>query len=183
MRCAILLGLVPTLLGFAGVEAAPLKAVVFDLEIVAASPLERDDSTQAARAKKASEAMRHLLAGSSQVTLVDSAPAAAEIAKKLPLSACRGCDLDIARRLGADVEIATALQRSSPVILGFSGAVRDVRTGKLLRSAVVDIRGDTDEDWARGLRFLLRDRLLDPPLPDGTAALRALVDRGPAGQE
>lgn len=166
-------------MGFAPAPAqsAPLKAVAFDLEIVADSPMDRGSPAQTARAKKASDAMRRLLAGSGQVALVDIAPQASEIAKNLPLRSCNGCDLDIARTLGADVEITTALQRSSSVILGFSGSVRDVRTGKVLRSALVDVRGDTDETWAHGTTYLVKNRLLDPPLPDGADALRAAVDK------
>lgn len=175
------IGLAAAILGFAAssVQAAALKAVAFDLEVVADSPMDRGSPAQTARAKKASDAMRQLLAKSGQVALVDPAPQAAEIEKNLPLRSCNGCDLDIAQKLGADIEITTALQRSSNVILGFSGSVRDVRTGKVLRSALVDVRGDTDEMWAHGVKFLVKDRLLDPPLPDGPDALRTAVDKMP----
>lgn len=167
------------LIGFgpAAAEAAPLKAVVFDLELVDAGT--GPQSVEAARIKKASDDLRKLLLASGQVTIVDPTPQAAEIEKNLPLRNCHDCDLDIAKALGADIEITTAMQKISTVILGFSGSIRDVKTGKVLRSGAVDIRGDNDDMWAHGIKFLVKDRLLDPPLPQDEAALKAVVDKGP----
>ena len=155
--------------------AAPLKAIVFDLEPVDSS----FDGTAIPpdRLKRASVEIRKALADSAQVTLVDPAPEAAAIEKSLPLRSCNGCDLDIAKRLGADLEITTALQRTSDVIIGFSGSVRDVRTGKVLRSGLVDVRGSSDDLWRHGVKFLVKERLLDPPLPPSEEALRGLVDK------
>ena len=159
-------------------QAAPLKAVAFDLELVDSS-LEGSGGVPPERLKQASEQLRKILADSGQVTVLDTAPEAAAISKNLPLRNCHDCDLDIAKRLGADVEVTTALQRTSDVILGFSGSVRDVRTGRVLRSGLVDVRGNTDDLWRHGIRFLVKERLLDPPLPASGDALRALVEKAP----
>jgi len=37
--------------------------------------------------------------------------------------------------------------------------VEDAATGRTLRADSVDIRGNTDESWTRGLRYLIRERL------------------------
>jgi len=37
--------------------------------------------------------------------------------------------------------------------------VEDAATGKTLHADSVDIRGNTDESWTRGLRYLLRERM------------------------
>lgn len=158
-------------------QAAPLKAVVFDLELVDAGT--GPQTVEAARVKKASDDLRRLLLDSGQVTIVDPAPQAAEIAKNLPLRTCHDCDLDIAKALGADIEVTTAMQKISTVILGFSGSIRDVKTGKVLRSGSVNIRGDNDDMWAHGIKFLVKDRFLDPALPQDAAALTAVVEKAP----
>jgi hypothetical protein len=36
----------------------------------------------------------------------------------------------------------------------------DVATGKALRVVAAQIRGNTDKSWTRGLRWLVRNRLL-----------------------
>jgi hypothetical protein len=48
--------------------------------------------------------------------------------------------------------------------LSFKVEVSEVRSGKLLRGGQVDIRGNTDDMWLRGVRFLVKNRLTDPPL-------------------
>jgi hypothetical protein len=37
----------------------------------------------------------------------------------------------------------------------------DVATGKTLKGGSVDIRGNTDQSWDRGLKYLLEERVLD----------------------
>jgi hypothetical protein len=39
-------------------------------------------------------------------------------------------------------------------------AVRDAETARLVASMSVDMRGNTDETWLRGLDWLIRNRLL-----------------------
>jgi hypothetical protein len=152
-------------------SAAALKAVVFDIE-PAGDPL-----TPAAklRLKAASDQLRKIVAEKG-LTVVDTAPQAAKIKDNLPLSQCNGCDQDIAKALGADVEFATAVQPSSSVIFNLSGSVKDVRTDRVLREGVVDIRGEGEDVWSHGVKFLVKERLLDPPLPANSASLRAMVD-------
>jgi hypothetical protein len=37
--------------------------------------------------------------------------------------------------------------------------VREVGTGRLVRAGSVDIRGNTDESWRRGITYLVNRRL------------------------
>lgn len=159
-------------------RAEPLKAVVFDVEPVE-SLMEGPSGIPAARLAAASAEVRDLLTKSGTVTVLDLTPASAEIAKNLPLHTCHDCDLDIAKKLGADIEITTAVQKTTAVIIGISGSVRDVQTGRVVRSGVVDVRGNDPAVWAHGIKFLVRDRLLDPPLPVDAGALRAAMDKTP----
>jgi hypothetical protein len=75
-------------------------------------------------------------------------------------SGCPGCDVEIARALGADLSITSTVQKVSNLILNLNVYVRDTKTGGLLAVHSVDIRGNTDDSWTRGVRYLIKNRLL-----------------------
>ena len=52
------------------------------------------------------------------------------------------------------------MQKVSNLILDINVTVRDAATRELLFAASVDIRGNTDESWRRGIRYLIENRLL-----------------------
>jgi Protein of unknown function (DUF2380) len=76
---------------------------------------------------------------------------------------CDGCEVDSARRAGAKVSMIGWVQKVSNLILNINVVMRDVATGQRIAAGSVDIRGDTDESWTRGLSFLLRNRILGAP--------------------
>lgn len=96
--------------------------------------------------------------------VVDTAPKQAEITEAQPFRNCNSCELELARALGAQVEIIGLVQKVSNLILNINFQLRDTETGKVLRAGSVDIRNNTDEAWQRGISYLVRNRLLDPPL-------------------
>jgi hypothetical protein len=51
------------------------------------------------------------------------------------------------------------VQKVSNLILNINLYVRDVATTKMLKVGSVDIRGNTDESWFRGLRYLVKNRM------------------------
>jgi hypothetical protein len=51
------------------------------------------------------------------------------------------------------------VQKVSNLILNITLVVRDVGTGQVINAGSVDLRGNTDESWSRGLSYLLRNRL------------------------
>jgi hypothetical protein len=83
----------------------------------------------------------------------------ADKAATIEMSKCNGCDADFAREIGAHFAVTGMVQKVSNLILNINLAVRDVETGEVIHAGTVDIRGNTDESWSRGLRYLLRDRL------------------------
>ena len=167
MRPQYALALVATLAG-GGAEATPLKAVVFAVEGV---DLPATPQTEQ-RLQAATDLMRRQVAAKG-LSIVDTAPQAAKIKENLPLRDCNGCDEDIAKALGADIEVATAVRQASSATYDFTGSVKDVRTGRVLRQGIVDVHGDSPDEWAHAVKFLLKERLLDPPLPGDAAALAA----------
>lgn len=96
--------------------------------------------------------------------VIDLAPQKAAITEAQPLRNCNSCELQIARDLGADIEVIGLVQKVSNLILNINFQVRDVATGAVLRAGSADIRNNTDESWARGISYLVRNRLLDPPM-------------------
>ena len=76
---------------------------------------------------------------------------------------CNGCDVDEARKLDAQVSVAGWVQKVSRLILNVNVTIRDVADNRLLYGGSVDIRGDTDESWTRGLRYLIKDRMFQGP--------------------
>lgn len=90
--------------------------------------------------------------------VVDNAPAAQLVAKlkaSYHLRACNGCELDIGKALGADRVAICWVQKVSNLILNINIEVHGVSTGDTLYAKSVDIRGNTDEAWLRGVRRLV----------------------------
>ena len=96
-------------------------------------------------------------------TLVDTASAQDKLAGIDSIRGCNGCELDLGRRLGAQQVAYGWVQKVSNLILNVNVVVEDADTGKVLHAESVDIRGNTDESWSRGLRYLLDERMF----PDG----------------
>ena len=93
------------------------------------------------------------------VTLVDTASLAADAAKVNSLHECNGCELDLARKVGAELAAVGWVQKVSNLILNVNMQIREVESGRLVRAGSVDIRGNTDEAWRRGIVYLFQRRL------------------------
>jgi hypothetical protein len=93
-------------------------------------------------------------------TPVDIGPVAAEVERASPLKDCNGCELKLARELQADLAAVGWVQKVSNLILNVNLQIRDVETGRLVKGGSVDIRGNTDESWQRGITYLMERRIL-----------------------
>lgn len=91
-------------------------------------------------------------------TLVDIAPVQAQLARIDSIRACNGCELDMARTLGAQQVAYGWVQKVSNLILNVNLVIEDAN-GHILHADSVDIRGNTDESWTRGLRYLIDERI------------------------
>ena len=146
-------------------EAAGEKTSVaaFDFELYDTSlegELRGENEAEQRRLAAISDQFRRLLAQSARYDLVDIMPARREIAAAGMFRGCNGCAVKIARGLGAEVSMTGMVQKVSNLILNINIYVRDVRSGKLLQVMSADIRGNTDESWAHGVSWLVRNRLL-----------------------
>ena len=72
-----------------------------------------------------------------------------------------------AQQVGADYAVLGWVQKVSNLILNINLQIREVATGRLVKAGSADIRGNTDESWSRGLRYLLAHRIFpaDKPRP------------------
>lgn len=77
------------------------------------------------------------------------------------LHTCGQCAVDIGKKLSAHFSVVGWVQKVSNLILNINIAIYDVTSGVRVAGGSVDIRGDTDESWTRGLSYLMRNRILD----------------------
>lgn len=117
---------------------------------------DRDDSNERARIAMVEEQVAEDLAARG-FTLVNIAPVAEQLKQIKNIASCNGCDIKLARELGADYAATGELQKTSELILSMNFFLRDVEARTNLRHGAVDIRGNTDESWSRGYRYLLKN--------------------------
>jgi len=89
------------------------------------------------------------------LTLVDLAPVQEELDRTMNPAKCNGCDVRMARELGARYSIVSEVQKVSNLILAINIYVRDADDGGQVAGQAVDIRGNTDDSWQRGARYVL----------------------------
>jgi Protein of unknown function (DUF2380) len=164
-RCALavamaIAGSVPT----ATAAAPAARVALFPFELVNTS-LESTRPDEEARLAVVTGLARQRFAAAG-FEVVDTAPVAPEVAAVSSLRGCNGCELPLARQLGADFAAVGWVQKVSNLILNVNLQIRDVATGRLVQSGSVDIRGNTDESWRRGTVYLLERRILPPELAD-----------------
>jgi hypothetical protein len=145
-------------------RAAPSQVAVFDFELVDTSlqgEVDGPRSDEQGRLMRAGDQVRKALADSGRFTVLDIAPVNVA-AHGSNLQACGGCEVALARQLGADLVITGTVQKVSNLILNINFYLRDVHTGQLVTAMSADMRGNTDESWTRAADYLLRNRLLAP---------------------
>lgn len=178
---SVLLGSALVLGAFDAVTAAePPKVAIFTFELAAGSPGADPTAMTAAgaamlqgrgpaeadlkRLALVTDEFRKLVAERGQLKVVDLTPMAKKLDDAAPLHKCNGCDNDLAREAGADLAVLGRVQKLTPVLIHIDIVVKDVAADKPIRAMSVDVNGDTDESWLRGVRWLHRNRFVDPPL-------------------
>ncbi len=152
-------------LAFAATE--PVTIVVFDAELVdtsAEGEIYGENPAQTQRLAMITSQLREGLQNSGQYTVVDLAPAADELAEMRSsvryLYECNDCELEIARALGTGQSAVVWVQKVSNLILNLNMVIKDAETGAVVKTAFVDIRGNTDRSWEHGANYMLKRRLL-----------------------
>jgi hypothetical protein len=140
------------------------SVAVFDFELIDTSlegAIRGARLDEQERLARLSDQLRQRLRDAGRFSLVDITPIASE-AQASNLQACGGCDIQLARRIGAELAITGTVQKVSNLILNMNIYVRDASSGATIAAMSADMRGNTDESWSRTLDWLVRNRLLAP---------------------
>jgi hypothetical protein len=141
----------------------PPRVAFFGFTLINTS-LEPTKPEEEARLRMLDDLLRTRLDASGRFRLVAIPPdLQRDIARGAEIRDCNGCERDYAQRVGADWAAWGTVQKVSNLILNINLYMEDARSGKLQFVKSVDIRGNTDESWRRGLDYMLRHYLLGEP--------------------
>ena len=136
------------------------RVAFFGFELINTS-LEPTAQAEIERIHRLNDILREKLTGSGRFEIVDIPPdTVKEIASGPATSNCNGCQRKFAERVGADWAAWGVVQKVSNLILNINVYMENIASGKMEFARSVDIRGNTDESWRRGLDYLLRNYLL-----------------------
>ncbi|WP_282606027.1 DUF3280 domain-containing protein [Pelagibius sp. Alg239-R121] len=141
------------------------RAAVFNFELIDTSlegSVKGINDNETKRLVLISDLLREKLSESGRYEIADISHLQVQIEEAGYLHSCNGCESKIAAQAEAQVAVTGVVQKVSNLILNINVYFHDVESGKLIRSASADIRGNTDESWAHGISWLARNRLLKP---------------------
>jgi hypothetical protein len=92
-------------------------------------------------------------------TFLDTAPVHEEINRIANPADCNGCEVRAAAKLGADYSVVGEVQKVSNLILSMNLVVRHAADGAFAKGQSVEIRGNNDNSWRRGMRYILRNNV------------------------
>jgi Protein of unknown function (DUF2380) len=143
------------------VFAAPKVAIfpfdIRDVEIegdLMAKPKDYD----VRRMKLVADELKVLMEKSGIYDVVDLTPLAADVEKAWPFSKCNGCEADLGKLAGADLAVTGYVDKLSDSLISLQLFARDTATGELKKSMSAEIRGNTDELWLHGIRYIWKNR-------------------------
>jgi hypothetical protein len=150
---------------YAAVAEAPaaVKIAVFPFELEDHSPASKGG--EAPHLAQSTDEAKKQLAGSGRYTIVDTAAADMSAAKGQPLRDCGGCEVAIARALGADQAMIGVVSKISNTEYLVKLQISDARSGEVISKLASELRMGADYSWSRGVRSLIQNSLLssEPP--------------------
>lgn len=124
--------------------------------------LEPTTAAERARIAALGKTFKAMLEASGRYAFVPvSAAAQAKIDDGPTVGACGGCEYAYGQRFGGQGVSWLVVQKVSNLILNINVYMGDVATQKLTFVHSVDIRGNTDESWAHGVKYLVKNYLLN----------------------
>ena len=139
----------------------PVKVAFFGFQLINTS-LEPVHDAEKQRIAMVGELLRRMLTDSGRYQIVPLADDLKQkIAQSPEITGCNGCQIDWARQAGADFAAWGMVHKVSNLILNLNVYMDDTTDGRRYFARSVSIRGNTDESWQRGLRYLLRHYLFD----------------------
>jgi hypothetical protein len=136
---------------------------------IAVFPFQIDDTSgegahpgQAGRVATATALLADALKRTGRYDPVDLAPYAREIAALQRPDECGACWAAVARKAGAAQEVLPSVHKVSTLITLMTLWFADLRSMRYVARVEGQIRGDTDEAYARGIHFLITEELGKP---------------------
>ena len=141
-------------------DEAKLKVAFFGFELINTSP-EPVGEGERRRIALIGEVFAKMLADSGRYEIAPLPEALRrEIARSAEITGCNGCEIEWAREAGADIAAFGTVQKVSNLILNENIYMRRVDGGAPFFSGSVDIRGNTDKSWSRGMKYLMGEYFL-----------------------
>ncbi|HEX4585337.1 MAG TPA: DUF3280 domain-containing protein [Burkholderiaceae bacterium] len=148
--------------------STPPAAAARELPTLAVLPFELIDeqhelapaSVEYARLPVITAQLRDSLQSKGLYRVLDTEPARPliqDLSARENLRDCNGCEQQIGRALKADRVLVGWVQKVSNLILNINIRIEDVSSGATVLQKSVDIRGNTDDSWRRGVDALVRD--------------------------
>lgn len=141
---------------------APIKIAVFafELEDFSAAAEHGSSPIETSYLAQSTEEAKKQLLQSGRYSLIDTAGADIGAAKGQGLRNCGGCEADIAMKLGADQALIGVVTKISMTEYTVRFQVSDARKGAVVSSFSTDLRMGTNDSWFRGVRWLMKNRML-----------------------
>jgi hypothetical protein len=148
-------------------ESKPPSLLVLNLELVDSSGEVTDQRADHERRLAAvREILASELAAREVYDVVDPTPIQAEIdatRERQYLHACNGCEIRLARQVGADRVLTGHVRKVSSLVMALWVDIRNAETGRPIVRKVLDFRGDNDKAWQRAALYLVGQLEQLPP--------------------
>jgi len=142
--------------------AAAPKAAIFPFDMrdagQAGELIPQYDPEDLRRLTVVADELKRLMSSDGKYEIVDLTPLAAEVEAASPFSKCDGCEAPIAQKAGADIAVTGFVDKVTDALISLQIFARDAATGKLTKSMSAEIRGNTDDLWLHGVRWLWKNR-------------------------
>lgn len=155
-----------TAIPVAAASAAP-KAAVFPFDLVFQQSEEdfftgpqKATPEEVERLKLVRNEIVAKLAAAGKYEMLDIGSVEADIAAAAPLNKCNGCEMDIAKKLGADILVLGVIEKASATLLSMNVIVVDMAKGGPISNNSAVVQGNTDDAWVGVARWLTKNRLL-----------------------
>jgi PQQ-dependent catabolism-associated CXXCW motif protein len=146
--------------GHDGSPAPKPRLAILPLELTGDLGGAEFTAEHAARLEIESARLRRDLEGTQLYEVLDNASAAADIDKlksqQLHIYDCNGCDIDIGRKLNADLTLVAWVYRVSGLILTLSYEIHSVQNAQIVARKSYDFRGDNDIAWNHAIDYMVR---------------------------
>lgn len=138
-------------------EAAPAKLMVFDFYMDNTS-MEATTTAETARLKRVSDELRSALQKSGQYEIAPGPNVSS--ASVQSLGKCSDEQRAAATKAGFTLVACPWVQKVSDLILNLNIFIENLKTGQAVKGGSIDIRGNSDDSWDHGVRYLVKEHVL-----------------------